>query len=591
VNQANPLALNRLLVVDLADIGDLIMTTPALSALRETYPAACIDLLTTAHAAPILNGTDLVNNVILFNKVAFDHPLDLLRPRNLIGGWQLARQLGQSQYDAVLIFRHLTTHFGALKHAALALVTGAPHRIGLDNGKGWFLTHRATDLGFGARHEVEYWLDVAALIGATTSNPRLRVGFSDADRKWAEDHLPPLEKLVVIHPGSGGYSLARRWEPEKFAQVADALHNEGKTIVLVGGPGDNAEEVIRHMQHPPINLVGQTTLNQLAAVISLASRYIGADSGVLHIAAAVGTPITSLYGPSNHLAWGPWHRHAATLRSDVLCSPCSYVGHTVGLRHGCEARTCMKLLTVQDVLDNRHDSPPRDEPLTPTLHVLGVPIHALPIHNLLDQFNTWITAERRIAHQICTVNAELALTAQKDVNCFNILKRADVCLPEGDGLRWAAQRLGHPLPDPVTGSVSAPVIVEHAAREGWRVFLLGSRENTAQALCDQYPGLQIVGTHLGTSAGSDEDEIVPRINASRADILFVAYPSPDKWIARNLPRLNVSVVMGIGEVFDVITGQLPPQNSFKQTLQQAIFMLHVLRRGSRGPVPFVGVLP
>src|SRR5207237_900305 len=152
VNQVTRLLLNRLLVVDLADIGDLIMTTPALAALRESYPAARLDLLTTAHAAPIVEGTGLVDNVILVNKVAFDSPLDLLRPRNLIGAWQLARQLRTARYDAVLIFRHLTTTFGALKHAALAFATNAPHRIGLDNGKGWFLTRRADDLGFGARH-------------------------------------------------------------------------------------------------------------------------------------------------------------------------------------------------------------------------------------------------------------------------------------------------------------------------------------------------------------------------------------------------------------------------------------------------------
>src|SRR5215475_7111029 len=104
--------LNRILAVELADIGDLILTTPALAALRETYPTAQIDMLTTAHAAPILDGTGLVNQIILFNKFAFDRPTDLLRPANLLEGWRLAQKLRGGHYDAVLIFHHLTTRFG-----------------------------------------------------------------------------------------------------------------------------------------------------------------------------------------------------------------------------------------------------------------------------------------------------------------------------------------------------------------------------------------------------------------------------------------------------------------------------------------------
>lgn len=100
---------NRILAVELADIGDLILVTPALAALRETFPSAQIDVLTTAHAAPILNGTPLADNVILFNKFAFDRPLNLLNPVNWREGWRLARKLRACHYDVVLFFHHLTT--------------------------------------------------------------------------------------------------------------------------------------------------------------------------------------------------------------------------------------------------------------------------------------------------------------------------------------------------------------------------------------------------------------------------------------------------------------------------------------------------
>jgi N-acetylglucosaminyldiphosphoundecaprenol N-acetyl-beta-D-mannosaminyltransferase len=105
-----------------------------------------------------------------------------------------------------------------------------------------------------------------------------------------------------------------------------------------------------------------------------------------------------------------------------------------------------------------------------------------------------------------------------------------------------------------------PLIAGRAAREGWRLFLLGGAEGVAEEagriLCERYPGLQIAGTCAGSPAPEEEDEIVGRINASDADILFVAYGAPrqDKWIARNHDRLRVGVAMGVGGSLDFVTG-------------------------------------
>ena len=624
------MSLNRLLAVELADIGDLILVTPALAALRETFPAAQIDILTTPHAAPILSGTGLVDNVLLFNKAAFDHPRELLRPANLRDGWRLAKRLRAGHYDAVLIFHHLTTRFGALKYAALSAATGAPRRAGLDNGKGWFLTDRVADGGFGAKHQVEYWLEVVGLIGAVSHDKRLHVGVSEADRQWVREHLPEGETFVALHPGSGGYSMARRWEPEKFAAVADALHlNYGASIVLVGGPDDGAAEVLKYMKHTPIDLVGQTTLNQLAAVLARCETYIGADSGILHLAAASSprTLIYGIYGPSNHHAWGPWSAADGTadaeiIRSDVLCSPCSYVGHTIGLRHGCAARTCMKLITPEDipgvVLDKKAGWTHLEryqswrERTAPALHILGVPIDALTFDALLDRIGGWIGGQT--ARQICTVNPEFVMTAQRDFNFFNILNRVDLCVPDGVGLLWAAKRLGHELPERVTGSDGVPLIAERAAREGWRLFLLGAApgvaDKAAHILCERYPGLQIAGVYAGSPTANEEDNIVQRVNTSHADILFVAYgaPNQDKWIARNLPRLQVGVAMGIGGSLDFVAGTaarapvwmrqagiewlhrlITQPWRWRRMLRLPLFVLAVLRRGSQGPAAFVGM--
>ena len=346
----------RILVVKLSDIGDVLTATPALRALRQSFPEARLDALVPPNSAPVLADSPLVDSCLVFDKFRYDRPLDALRPSALADALRLGLTLHRRRYDCLIILHHLTTRWGALKFAALALASGARTRLGLDNGRGWFLTHRARDRGFGARHEVEYWLDVAALIGARTDDPSLEVTISAEDCAFAEAILPPIPyPLVAIHPGSGGYSLARRWDAEGFAQVADALvERYGARIVLVGTPADGVSKVASLMRSEAVNLEGRTNLRQLAAVLRRCDLFIGADSGVMHLACAVGTSVVAIFGPSNHRAWGPWtpdRRRAVVVRADLPCSPCSYVGFSVGRREGCQARTCMKMVTPETVLE------------------------------------------------------------------------------------------------------------------------------------------------------------------------------------------------------------------------------------------------
>ena len=339
-----------ILVVKLSDIGDVLTATPALRALRESFPTARLEALVPPNSAPVLAESPLVDDVIVFDKFQYDRPIDALRPYSLADLLRFARGLRRRRYDCLVILHHLTTRWGTLKYAALALTSGAKARVGLDNGRGWFLTHRVRDGGFGARHEVEYWLDVVGTIGAVTEDTSLEMAVGENDQiPMTNDRCP----LVAIHPGSGGYSLARRWDPERFARVADALvERHGARIVLVGAPADGVSQVASLMRSEAVNLEGKTTLGQLAAILKRCDLFIGADSGVMHLAAAVGTPLVAIFGPSNHRAWGPWPRDGRhiILRADLPCSPCSYVGFSVGQREGCEAMTCMKAVTPEMVL-------------------------------------------------------------------------------------------------------------------------------------------------------------------------------------------------------------------------------------------------
>ena len=559
----------RILLVQLADLGDLILTTPAIAALREAQPDAHLTLLVAAHTAPVIEA-HLVDEIITFDKRLFNSSYALLFPSNLAQIWKIG------QFDTVIFFHHFTLKLGTIKFWLIVRATNAKRVIGLDNGNGWFLTESIPDAGFGSKHQAQYWLDLVSLLGAENKPQRARIAFDEG--------ILPLAAYqgtrIIIHSGSGGYSLARRWEPEKFAQVADALHEEyNAQIVLVGSLNDEAHEVAEAMTHDAINLAGQTSLTQLADLIRSADLYIGADSGVMHLAAAVQTPVLAIFGPSNHNAYGPWSPSGKTtiLRSATECSPCSYVHHRIGQREGCAARTCLRLIEARQVIDTARQMlqgetiPPKNDYRYDArqgrhwenrIHILGLPVDVITYEQWIDLIEQWVKIGTRL-HHVCTTNPEFIMIAQKDTNFANILQRADLCIPDGTGLLWAANRLQTPLPERVTGSDGTIRIAQEAARRGWKLFFLGAEpgvaEDAAYILMEQFPGLQVVGMYPGSPAPEEEDTIVQMVNFSQADILLVAYGAPkqDKWIARNMPQLRVKMAMGVGGAFDFIVGKIP----------------------------------
>jgi heptosyltransferase-2 len=345
----------RILAVKLADIGDLLLITPALRALRRAYPAATLDVLLPSRGAAALANLSFIDDLLLFDKYPFDSPLQALRS----GRWgeliRFARRLRGRDYDTVILFHHLSLRFGALKHAALVLATGAPCRIGLDarDGRAWFLTHRVLDQGFGAKHELDYWLDLAAAAGAPAVSRQVEIGLTDEDIATAVELLPPADRpTVAIHPGSGGYSLARRWGLEKFAGLGERLRQEcDARVLVVGTQADGVDDLAASLGGNVINLGGRTTLTQLAAVLARCDLLVGADSGVLHVASAVGTSIVALFGPTNHRAWAPAlpPDRLTVIRSGIACSPCSYTRQGLGTPAGCPERTCMALISVDQV--------------------------------------------------------------------------------------------------------------------------------------------------------------------------------------------------------------------------------------------------
>ena len=181
----------------------------------------------------------------------------------------------------------------------------------------------------------------------------VQIGLTAADQTVAAELLPSSDRpTVALHPGSGGYSLARRWDTARFAGLGERLRRVcGARIVIVGTGADGTDELEAALDGEVINLGGQTTLTQLAAVLARCQLLVGADSGVLHVASAVGTPTVALFGPTNHRAWAPAlpPEKLTIIRSGIVCSPCAYTQQGLGTPAGCLKRTCMVLISVDSV--------------------------------------------------------------------------------------------------------------------------------------------------------------------------------------------------------------------------------------------------
>ncbi len=193
--------------------------------------------------------------------------------------------------------------------------------------------------------------------------------------------------------------------------------------------------------------------------------------------------------------------------------------------------------------------------------ILGVAVDDLLESEVLALAEAMIMAGG--SHQICTVNPEFVVEAGRNPAFATVLANADLCTPDGFGLLLAARYLGQPLRGRVTGVDLSRALARLAAAQGWRLFLLGAAtgvaEQAAAVLCAANPGLQIAGCFAGSPDPRHEPFLRQLIVATRPDILLVAYghPRQDLWIARNQPAIGVPLAIGVGGVFDYLTGRVP----------------------------------
>jgi ADP-heptose:LPS heptosyltransferase len=358
---------NRILVVKLADIGDAVLSLPAIQALRTARSAARTDVLTTNVGARVFALSPAVDRIITLDKSRFDRPIGFASPRGALELARLTWRLRRGRYDTVLLFHHLTTEFGARKFQLLARASGGARVIGLDNGRAGFLDDAVPDFGFGEMPEWRYNLEVARRIapGAEPERPRLSVpedARASAKRLLAASGVS--DRFVVVHPTVGDYAPARAWPAGYFAQAARSIADAAGCGVVVVGAGAPGQDHPAWAELGFADLTGQTSIAELCAVLERARLVVGSDSAIVHLAAVLERPYVAVFGPSNYAAWKPYaavehvigrdrvpNAPGIAIRADIPCSPCFYAGFELGRPGGCALRTCLTLVRPDAVAD------------------------------------------------------------------------------------------------------------------------------------------------------------------------------------------------------------------------------------------------
>ena len=308
----------RLLVRAVNWLGDAVLTTPAIAALRAACPQARITLAAKPLVAELLRHHPDIDEIEVYDKDG--------RHAGVFGMLRKARELRREGYDAALLLQN------AFDAAALAFLAGIPERMGYATDGRRLLLSRPVPVTEEvlSLHHAEYYLRLLAELGVPRpKEPRLSLLVTDGERTSMQDRLaksgiPEGKRILGINPGAT-YGSAKRWFPERFAEVADALSEEwDAAVVLMGSVPEMplSAEIEAAMKRKPVNLAGRTTVRELMSLLSGCFFLVTNDSGPMHIAAAFDVPIAAIFGPTDWNKTSPWTDRARVVRVDVDCSPC-----------------------------------------------------------------------------------------------------------------------------------------------------------------------------------------------------------------------------------------------------------------------------
>lgn len=347
IRRPDPSAVN-ILIVKTSAIGDVIHTLPALNALRRKYPEARIDWLVEEAAADLVIGHKALDTVLVSRRKAWIRDLQQGR---VLAAWRgfadFVKKLRGTEYDLLLDFQ------GLLKSGIFVGLARAKRKVGF--GKGMehaecsylFLNEPIPPVNMDQHAAIRELLLLKA-IGIESEEVVFDLPVTEEQREkigqlLAAEGVDPARPLVAINPMTTWET--KHWRNDRFARVADQLLDKGMAVVFSGGPQDvrGIEEIRGAMTGKAASLAGRTSLKELAALYERVNVLITTDTGPMHLAAAAGTPVVALFGPTAPWRTGPFGEGHKILRAEVACSPCLK-------RHCDREHACMAQITMDQVV-------------------------------------------------------------------------------------------------------------------------------------------------------------------------------------------------------------------------------------------------
>ncbi len=335
--------LERVAIVKLSSIGDVVHALPVASALKRSFSHLQITWITEERCAEMVTGNPYVHEVLTIPGKAWRHRA--WDPRTWQEVHRIVSLLRSRRFQMTIDLQ------GLLKSAVVAWLTGAPIRIGYHwQREGAWLFNRVVPKEPTSVHVVQEYLDVARFLGADTERVEFPLYISpEADERvrclLQEEGIPSAEGFISINPSAG--QPFKRWRTERWAELITLIDQQYHLpVVLVGGRADRplADDIRARTPAPFVDLVGRTNLKELSAILRRSLLHICGDTGSAHISVALGKPVIGLYGPTNHLRTSPYGQEHRLITHKDQCPVCN------GAKSRREHSDCMDMITVSEVL-------------------------------------------------------------------------------------------------------------------------------------------------------------------------------------------------------------------------------------------------
>ncbi len=309
--------IDRIIIRGTNWVGDVIMSLPAVFAIRNSYRQARISVLAKPWVADLYRFCPAVDEVIIYQSPGVHE--------GVRGKYRLARELNKQDFQLAILLQN------AIEAAIITKLAGIPRRAGYNtDGRGLLLTHAVVKpRQIAGAHQSSYYLYLVNKLGCQVGDAgallevdeKHRLKAAEMINKWIGEGAAPLVGMAV----GAAYGPAKKWFPERFAAVADRLIEEfGARVFIMGSREDRpqAEAVLKAMEQTAYNLAGETNLADAIALIEKLSIMIANDSGLMHIAGALNIPTIAIFGSTNPVATSPLGSHTEVICKAVDCSPC-----------------------------------------------------------------------------------------------------------------------------------------------------------------------------------------------------------------------------------------------------------------------------